>query len=261
MVCNNRERGRTRVQRPRQLCTRLMPVLVAGCACFPVPVFADFAVSQWELGVYVDAEPGPSDGRGFYEVQNPFTGAHSASIAEAQAAAQYDISWLVNYGSFNISAQLAAQDGNSVRSLASGTVWLESDLDLVLDLDSALNYNLPTYNLGAWLTFAVRDLTANQYLFNETVYYETLLDPPGTGLLTNVGDVALPAGHQFRVQYELSLDTWGSSTGLATGDGYANWTLEPTPEPSSFALLAAVLSLCRLRPTRRLQSPRRRIRS
>jgi len=115
--CKDRERGRTWLSRPRQRLGALIAPVLAACLCFvPVPTLADFAVSQWSLGVDVDSQPGPSDGRGFYAVQNPFTGAHSASISTAQAAAQYDISWLADSGDFNITAQL----GRAGRQLRSG---------------------------------------------------------------------------------------------------------------------------------------------
>jgi hypothetical protein len=225
-------------------------VAVVSLGAPPRALADSFSVDQWGLTISVDSAWPDVAAATFHTVLNPFLNQHSVTLPSnpaTSAAAQYDISWLVNYGSFNISAQLAAQDGNSVRSLASGTVYLQADADLTLNLDSILNYNLPTGLLGAFLSFDVRDQTAGQYLLTRSAWYITYPDPTGPGTLSCTGDAALPAGHEFRVQYQMSLQTSGASSGLATADGFVNFTLEPLPEPASLALLTPLLLALRRR--------------
>ena len=84
----------------------------------------------------------------------------------------------------------------------------------------------------------MRDLTANQYILGESRWYSTFSQPPGSGLLSMTPSIVLPADHQFRIQYQMLLQTSGYSSGLATADGHTNWTLAPVPEPATVALLA-----------------------
>jgi len=243
----------------------LVSPILPGILFLVVPVvFAAYApasvdVSAWGLSVLVDGGPGGgAAARTFSAVQNPFVNQHTVALANGltTASAQYDISWLVNYGSFNISAQLAAQDGYSVSAGASGTIFLQTDTDLMLSVDSFLDYSLPTYGLYAHLGFGVRDLTLNQQLFGQSETYGTVVGPPGSGVLSIIGSVMLPAGHQLRVNYGLTLDTFGASSGLATADGAINFMI--TPEPSTLALLVAGGLLCRPRRRSRLTAPCRR---
>lgn len=220
---------------------------------------ASFTVEDWDLGIFVYRNGDDFAGDGFLTPINPFIAAHQVALPSnpaTAAAAQYDISWLMNYGSFNIAAQLAAQDGNSVRSLASGTIYLQSDVafPLTLSVDAALNYNLPTYGLYASLGFAVRDVTANEYIFGTTQTYDSVTGPPAAGLLSITADVVLPANHQFRIQYGMGLDTFGYSSGLATADGHVNFTISPEP---ATAWLLALGALGLLKRTRRRRSRHR----
>jgi hypothetical protein len=211
---------------------------------------ADFTISSWGLLVDVsDYSASEQDYSRFASVQNPFQASHTAALpSRGSAAAEYDISWLMDYGSFNISAQLAAQDGHSVESLATGTIYLQSDADLVLSLDSLLDYDLPTWGVASYLSFVVWDITADQYAYRESVGDDTFLGAPASGALSIASDFTLPADHQFRIQYQLILDTYGFSTGLVTGDGHVNFTF--TPEPATLAMLAPLLLAFRCRRRR-----------
>ena len=126
----------------------------------------------------------------------------------------------------------------------------------MLSVGSFLNYSLPTYGLYAHLGFGVRDLTLNQQLFSQSENYDTVLDPTGPGVLSIIGNVILPADHQLRVNYGITLDTFGASSGLATADGAVNFII--TPEPSTLTLLAAGGLLCRPRRRSLLPAPSRR---
>jgi hypothetical protein len=223
----------------------------------PAQTRADsFTIENWSIGVSVYRAWPDLAADGSSTVVNPFIASYQVSLPSNPAtfaAAQYDISWLANYGDFNISAQLAAQDGNWVRSRASGTIYLQTDVDLTFILDAALNYALPTYGLYAYLGFSVQDLTTSQNLFGTTQTYDSVTGPPAVGALGIVQDITLPAGHQFRVQYQSTLNTFGASTGLASANGHVNFTI--SPEPASLVLLAAPLLLARSRRIARRPTP------
>jgi hypothetical protein len=209
---------------------------------------AEADVSAWDLLAFVrDSDTGETDYDDFTAVQNPYHAAGFASLANPTtfAAAQYDISWLMDYGSFNISAQLAAQDGHSVRSQASGVIYLQADSDLTFNIDALLNYDLPTWGVASYLSFVVWDITAAQYAYRESAGDDTFLGAPASGALSIASDFTLPAGHQFHIQYQLILDTYGFSAGLVTGDGHVNFTF--TPEPATLTLLAPLLLALRRR--------------
>ncbi len=219
---------------------------IAAAILSAAPLHASaITITDWGLSVVVDGDGFAFDFTNV--VQNPFQGSHLAAPPghASRAAAQYDISWLAEFGDFNISAQLAAQDGNSVRSLASGTIYLQTDADLTLTLDAVLNYHLPSYGLDAHMSFSVRDLTANQYILGESRWYSTFSQPPGSGVLSMNPSVILPADHQFRVQYQMLVQTSGASLTLATADGHVAFTI--TPEPATLALFALPLALLRRR--------------
>jgi hypothetical protein len=203
-------------------------------------LYADsFTVQDWGLNVSVYGGSFDIAAASFETPQNPFVDQHAVTLPSNPAtfaAAQYDISWLMDYGDFNISSQLAAQDGHSVRSQASGVIYLQSDADLAFNIDALLNYDLPTWGVASYLSFTVWDVTAAQYAYRKSVGDDTFLGAPASGALSIASDFALPAGHQFRIQYQLILDTFGFSSGLATGDGHVNFTI--TPEPASLAMLA-----------------------
>jgi hypothetical protein len=215
--------------------------------CHPPSAYAAaFTVQQWFLDASVDdGDTSEYASEGFWTVLNPFQASHIATLSgRGNAAAQYDISWLMDNGSFNISAQLAAQDGHSVRSQATGTIYLQADSDLAFNIDALLNYDLPTWGVASYLSFVVWDITAAQYAYRNSVWDDTFLGAPASGALTIASDFVLLAGHQFHIQYDLRLDTYGFSTGLVTGDGHVNFTF--TPEPATLALLAPLLlAFCR----------------
>jgi hypothetical protein len=219
---------------------------------------ADTIVSRWGLLVEVDDfSTSVSALDGTTTVTNPLVASYAAILPTnpaTRAAAQCDISWLMDYGSFNISAQLAAQDGDSVRSQAYGTIYLQSDADLAFNIDALLNYDLPTWGVASYLSFTVWDITSAQYVYRNSVWDDTFLGAPASGALSIASDLNLPAGHQFRVKYDLRLDTYGFSTGLVTGDGHVNFTF--TPELATLAMLAPLLLAFRCRRAGRSERAR-----
>jgi hypothetical protein len=239
-----------------------LPVsVVAGVATIlvsaPSPAQADsFTVEQWGLTVSVDNGWPDLAADAFLTPINPFIAAHQVTLPSnpaTTAAAQYDFAWAEEFGQFLIAAQLAAQDGSSVSSTASGTIYLQSDTDtaLTLSVDAVLDYNLPTYGLYAYLGFGVRDLTADQQLFSQSESWDSVLHPPGSGVLSITGNVLLPAGYQLRVNYGLTLDTFGASSGLATADGHVNFQITPEPSTATLLLLPLAALLYRRRMPRR----------
>jgi hypothetical protein len=229
---------------------RLVRFLASSAICAatillwaPNPTHADsFTIEQWGFTVSVDNGWPDLAAATFHSVQNPFINQHAVTLPSnpaTMAAAQYDVSWLVNYGSFNISAQLAAQDGNFVDSLASGTIYLHTETDLSLHLNAAFAYNLPGSGQLARIYFRAVDRDTEETFLNDLDAYDTDISPPGPGTLTLSGDTILPAGRNYRLQYSMRLLMGGSSSTLADGSGSMSFTI--TPEASTLTLLAPLL--------------------
>ena len=230
---------------------------VAFCILGPSLTMGDaITVEDWDLSVGVERNWPDYAGASFLTPINPFVNQHAVSLPSnpaTTAAAQYDLSWLVSYpyGSFNIASQLAVQDGDFIQSTASGVIDLHSETDLSLNLSGTFDYDLP--GIGQWVTtfFRVTDRDTQGLLLSDYHSYDTDTAPPGQGTLTLSGNVLLPAGHNYRLQHWMRIETAGSSSTLAGGSGSISVLL--TPEPASFAFLVAGLVVSGRRRMRRSQ--------
>ena len=203
---------------------------------------ADLNVQGWGLAVEVDdPETSTYISHAFTTVVNPFLGQHSVALPNSPAttaAAQYDVSWLVNYGDFNISAQLAAQDGHHVISEATGTIIIHTDTEAMLQLTGNLTYSLPGFSQVAHISFQAFDPVAHEWFLQEGESFSTDLQYPASGTLNIAGSAPLPAGRNIRLQYYMILDTGGFSSTLAEAGGGVNMIL--TPEPACLVLFASL---------------------
>jgi hypothetical protein len=241
-----------------QGCVLLANVTLVVCfACCPGAACADAIVSEWALGVSVDATPGPSDSQTFITVQNPFTGAHSASIPGGQAAAQYDISWLMDYAAFSISAQQTAQASatSNMYTGNAGRIRLTVTEPMPLHIDASWTYSLPVDFMQASMLVTVYGAQSHVTMFGYTNTDGTFPGEPASGTFTAEGDVILTPGETWILRYDLNLHPYSGTQGYsATGFGVVDFQI--TPEPATLALLAPLL-LAFHRPAAR----RRRTRS
>ncbi len=196
-------------------------------------------MSQWGLLVGVDAFPGPSNSHVFTDVQNPFLDSHAASIPGAQAAAEYDISWLINYGSFDIAADLQvdnAAGSSHIWAISTGRIYITTHSELTVTVDATYTFDLPTGMLATDFSNSIVDADTHEPLFHDTQTENTFGGQPVAGTFNVAAEVILPANGTFFIDYDMALDNYGSSGALATGSGHVNFTI--TPEPGTLALLA-----------------------
>ena len=226
-----------------------MAACLAGVSFWAAcPVQADsFTFEDWDLSVGVQAM-WPDMAAAFFDtIQNPFVGQHAVTLpsnSATRAAAQYDISWVMDFASFSIASQLSAQDGKPLllTSRATSLIVLQADADLAFHVDALLNYNLPSYGLDAEIGFAAHESGNPQAVFGEDLVRSTFVDPIGPGTLSFSGDFVLSAGHTCGLSYRFGLVTDGFSTGLAEANGQLDFSFQVVPEPAT-ALPAALALL------------------
>jgi hypothetical protein len=227
----------------------------------PSPARGDsFTVEHWALTVGVDNDWPDVAAATFSTIQNPFVNQHAVSLPSdpaTTAAAQYDISWLINYpyGSFNIASQLAVQDGDFIRSTASGVIYLHADSDLSLHLSGTFDYYLRGFAQMASIGFRAYDRDTDETMLYDAQSYYTDINPTGPGTLTLSGNGILPGGRNYALQYLARIETGGYSSTVADGSGSINLVI--TPEPATLGLLAPLVlaGACRTKRRRRALSP------
>lgn len=210
------------------------------------PVRADsFTVEQWDLGVSVYHEWPDVAGEGFLTVTNPFSAGHQVSLPsspQTSAAAEYDISWLTNYGTFDIAGDLQLEGvagGSEVDASSSGFIYITTHSDLTVTVDAAYTFDLPVGMLSTKIEFFIQDVDSHEVFIDEYQSENTFGGQPQAGTFTMTGEAILPADRAYIIRYRMRVIDYGPSGALTTGSGFVNFTI--TPEPSTLALLAGFI--------------------
>jgi len=176
-------------------------------------------------------------------VQNPFNGSHGAILGDSTAHASYSFLWTGDEASFDIRPQhrLEALDGHV---LSTGFVRLSIDRDSLLSVRAACNYSLPpsTLNLSS-MRIAVLNVR-NQQFFSGARSGGTFDLRPTSGTLRINGDVLLPGGNTYALNYSADLESFDvQPAGLAgNASGQLTFTISPIPEPSTLLLFAPLIA-------------------
>ena len=228
--------------------------LVCGCSLLFLgsgrSAFANIDVSSWVVYAYVyNGANGQDSIVGFNQVMNPFQATHTAMLGISYATGTYDFAWAVGGGSFRIDSSNGAA-GNPVHlfSSSSGLVVMNTTSAYRLDVDALYAFHLLGGDREAMLSLLIGDGTTGQTLFNGTYISAPVTGDPAIGTFAIQRSFDLEPGHTYGVNYWMRVDSYsGSSSVLATGDGYVHFTLPPIPEPASAALLMLGLAWLRRR--------------
>jgi hypothetical protein len=229
---------------------RLLILLFVTLA--PTVARASFVVQDWLLETRIH---GSSDNSYAFsnQVENPFVAFHPISLGKSSAHTSYDFSWTGSEGlfDFQFSHAAAGVDPTVLSSISSGYIELTTSTDLLFSMSYAYSYYLPRNLTDYDATFSVSTAEGSQLLLNLGCHADTLFETPKAGTCTLDGDLILPAGGAYRVDYMTRINVAGEIGGLATGSGGLHFDLqEIVPEPAALALLLFGAALARKRKRR-----------
>jgi len=219
--------------------------MACGNAC------ASIAVDSWEF----DTGVRDSTGEEFnisVDIQNPFQATHDVVRGASHAHTDFDFGWTDTAGtfSFHVSNTAAGTDPQLLSSISSGYIDFTSNSDLLFSSSGAYGYQLP---VGEMQVGAGYNLYRNQGINSPLLLTrggedDTFVTAPRIGAFQLDGQIFLPAGANYRLQYNFETDTYGPVGNLATGSGDFTFTLTEVPEPASLIPFAcAALSTRRTR--------------
>ncbi len=138
---------------------------------------------------------------------------------------------------------------NTPRSRSSGFIWISSQLDLLLTIDSAYSYDLGPGDREARhrVTITHADDPAD-FLFDFSEIASPITGEPSSGTFATNDTVMLPAGPTYLIHYTMQLLSFGGSPEiLSFGEGHVNFHLQVVPAPSTamLVLLGAPIALRR----------------
>jgi len=230
--------GGTLIMQIRHLIFLNVAAIVAGMV--PSTANAGLIVFSWDLLTYVDhGVSGEDDYETSTVVQNPYQASHSASVGSTTAQTEYDISWLLDFASFDIQAAHQAEDvggASTIRALSSGHVIFTPDSDIAFSVEAAYSYDLPAWGMTASVQVLIADPETHTNYFAEADSEDTFIGGPKQGAFAITGQGFIPAGRESLLLYTMQVRTYGSSGALATGSGHLTFTI--TPEPTTASLLA-----------------------
>ncbi len=228
-------------------CLRLVTIIVILSGVLATSARADLSVPTRVLSTGV----GPvGDGiGGFFDVvENPFSATHYFEYgpsAGSTAFTTYDFAWSNSGGDFRIDASHQAEDSSNgfLSSISNGDIIFTSSQPLLITVDAEYTYDLPTGSLAAALVVAVGEVGTHEEFMAHS-FLETF---PGAGTFEVHDQTILPAGREYLFSYRMNIHAFESTGVIGRGDGFAHFTLQTIPEPSTLGLviLAAAISLRR----------------
>ncbi len=216
----------------------------------PSSVRASIDITEWALvnGVQdFSMQDIVQDASAFTVVENPFIASHSAAVGPSTVETSYDFSWSNDFGSFDI--QMSQFIPNPfVRVVSSGDILVTPTTDLSVSFDSSLTYtSSPGDEAAIRLRTIVIEENTNVVFFHAMVEGGGFFFEPPSGTLAFSGDVILPAGSTYHIDYlvEIHSLTVPNPQAPITADGFVHFDLQAVPEPSTLSLLAIGLLLTR----------------
>ncbi len=213
----------------------------------PGPAHGAFDLSVWSLFTGTIDSSGISTIRDFERlttVQNPFSGPGAVSdtaVGPNWARSEYDISWLLNTGSFHVDIDHHIET-TDVTTTSQGHFLIQPDVDLRLTIDASLDYSSVSGDLANFIfRMYVRDEATEIRLFNEAEEGGNLWFHPASGTLDFDGEVILPVtGTTYRIDYRAWANTLSEDnpSGPLSSSGYVHFDIAPVPEPTTASLFA-----------------------
>jgi hypothetical protein len=195
------------------------------------------------------------DVAGFGVVENPFQAVGNAAVGPNTATTSYDFSWSGDSGSFDIAVDLNVETFR-VFSGSSGFMLISPTNDLRMTIDAALDYASRPGDLAdvMFRMLVVDQSNPSVPLFFEFLRGGNLTLEPAAGTLAFDGDVILPAGATYRIDFRARNDNGADNnpTGPITSSGFIHFAFQPVPEPATAWLitLGAIASRRRRRRCR-----------
>ena len=218
---------------------------------------ASLNVSEWRLASGVDDASGniPNlDFSNFGTVQNPFSALAVNSIGPNTATTSYDFSWSGDSGSFDITTTQRVETFR-VFTISSGFFMISPTTNpLRMTYSASLDYASVPGDLAdvRFRMFAFDQSNTTTPVFFESLRGGNLTLEPAVGTLAFSGDVILPAGATYKIDFAASNDNGADNnpTGPITSSGFFHFAFQPTPEPAT-AWLIALGAIAWPRPRRR----------
>jgi hypothetical protein len=216
--------------------------LMAVVHC-PFAARGSLIVSQWQLSTGVQDSSGISviqDGAGSAVVENPFQASFDAAVGPNTATTSYDFSWSGDTGSFDVTTTQRAETFR-VRTISSGLMFISPTTDLRMTIDASLDYASPPGDLAnVFFRMTVfEEGTPSVPVFFENLDGGNLTLEPAVGTLAFSGDVVLPAGAIYSIQFTARNDNGADNnpTGPITSSGFIHFAFQPVPEPATAWLI------------------------
>jgi hypothetical protein len=172
---------------------------------WPLEVKGSLVVSQWTLSTAVIDDSDISvvqDVAGFGVVENPFQAVGSAAVGPNTATTSYDFSWSGDTGSFDVTTTQRVETSDIV-TISSGLMFISPTTDLRMTIDASLDYASPPGDLAdVFFRMTVFDEGNPSFpVFFENLHGGNLTLEPAVGTLAFDGDVILPAGATYSIQF------------------------------------------------------------
>jgi hypothetical protein len=203
---------------------------------------ASLIVSEWRLASGVQDLSNDitvNDFSNFAIVQNPFSALAENAIGPNTATTSYDFSWSGDTGSFDVTVAENVET-RRVRSISSGIIFISPTADLRMTVDASLDFSSVPGDL-AFIGFSMRvwDPITLDVFFNENLIGGNLTLEPAVGTLAFSGDVVLPAGATYRIDFRAQSDTLDEDnpSGPVTSSGFFHFAFQPVPEPATAWLI------------------------
>lgn len=236
--------------RPATVFSALVLFALAGS---PSRVVGGLLVSEWllEAAVYESTAVGdPLEGVFFKTVQNPFNASHTAMRNGSYSATSYDLGWIGDSASFDITANHYVQQLEGF-TLSGGRILLTPAVDSIISAQGTWGYAWPNAaEAQIYLSLLVADAeTSDEILYGADYGGNFDLGPPH-GTLNAQDSGLLLAGRLYEVHYSTTIDfftpTPPGTYGEASGEVHIE--INAVPEPAVLAfLLPAALALRRRR--------------
>jgi len=217
---------------------------------------ASLVVSSWSLLTFTEDASSQfplDDFVRFTDVQSPFQAVANTAVGPNTATTAYNFSWSGDSGSFDIATTQRVETFR-VRTISSGFMFVSPTADVRMTYSASLDYASVPGDLAdiRFRMFAFDQSNLTVPVFFESLDGGNLTLQPAVGTLAFSGDVILPAGATYKIDFAASNDNGADNnpTGPITSSGFFHFNFQPIPEPAT-AWLIACGAIALRRPRRR----------